>query len=123
MYRIYAGQWLLHDDRLEELKVLNAKLTLEVNKTGSLEFSIYPDHPYYSNIAKLKTIITVYQDDLLLFRGRVLNDEQGFWNEKQVVCEGQLAFLLDSIQRPYDYSSFGCSAYFRRTIHRAKRVQ
>ena len=104
MYTIYAGQWLLHDDRLEELKVLNAKLTLEVNKTGSLEFSIYPDHPYYSNIAKLKTIITVYQDDLLLFRGRVLNDEMGFWNEKQVVCEGQLAFLLDSIQRPYDFT-------------------
>ena len=104
MYRIYAGQWLLHDDRLEELKVLSPKLTLEVNKTGSLEFSIYPDHPYYSNIAKLKTIITVYQDDLLLFRGRVLNDEMGFYNEKQVVCEGQLAFLLDSIQRPYDFT-------------------
>ena len=104
MYRIYADQWLLHDDRLEELKVLSPKLTLEVNKTGSLEFSIYPDHPYYSNIAKLKTIITVYQDDLLLFRGRVLNDEMGFWNEKQVVCEGQLAFLLDSIQRPYDFT-------------------
>lgn len=103
-YRIYAGQWLLHDDRLEELKVLNPKLTLEVNKTGSLEFSIYPDHPYYNNIAKLKTIITVYQDDLLLFRGRVLNDEMGFYNEKQVVCEGQLAFLLDSIQRPYDFT-------------------
>ena len=104
MYRIYAGQWLLHDDRLEDLKVLNPQLTLEVNKTGSLTFSIYPDHPYYSNIYKFKTIITVYQDDQLLFRGRVLNDEQGFWDEKQVVCEGQLAFLLDSIQRPYDFT-------------------
>lgn len=104
MYKIYAGQWLLHDDRLEELKVLNPQLALEVNKTGSLEFSIYPDHPYYSTIAKLKTIITVYQDDLLLFRGRVLNDEIGFYNEKQVVCEGQLAFLLDSIIRPYDFT-------------------
>lgn len=103
-YRIYADQWLLHDDRLEELKVISPKLTLEVNKTGSLTFSIYPEHPYYSKIAKIKTIITVYQDDLLLFRGRVLNDEEGFWKEKQVVCEGQLAFLLDSIQRPYDFT-------------------
>lgn len=103
-YRIYADQWLLHDDRLEELKVINPQLALEVNKTGSFQFSIYPDHPYYSNIAKFKTIITVYQDDLLLFRGRVLNDETGFYNEKQVVCEGQLAFLLDSILRPYDFT-------------------
>lgn len=114
-YRIYAGQWLLHDDRLEELKVLNPKLALEVNKTGSLEFSIYPDHPYYSNIAKLKTIITVYQDDLLLFRGRVLNDEKGFWNEKQVICEGQLAFLLDSIQRPYNFTG-SVTEYFTQLI-------
>ena len=103
-YRIYADQWLLHDDRLEELKVISPKLTLEVNKTGSLTFSIYPEHPYYSKLAKLKTIITVYQDDLLLFRGRVLDSEKGFYNEKQVVCEGQLAFLLDSIQRPYDFT-------------------
>ena len=115
MNKIYAGQWLLHDDRLEELKVLSPKLTLEVNKTGSLTFSIYPDHPYYSNIAKFKTIITVYQDDLLLFRGRVLNDEKGFWNEKQVVCEGQLAFLLDSIQRPYDFTG-SVLEYFTQLI-------
>lgn len=114
-YRIYAGQWLLHDDRLEELKVLSPQLVLEVNKTGSLTFSIYPDHPYYNNIAKLKTIITVYQDDLLLFRGRVLNDEKGFWNEKQVVCEGQLAFLLDSIQRPYNFTG-SVLEYFTQLI-------
>lgn len=104
MIKIYADQWLLHDDRLEDLKVISPRLTLEVNKTGSLEFSIYPDHPYYSKIAKFKTIITVYQDNLLTFRGRVLDEEKGFYNEKQVVCEGQLAFLLDSIQRPYDFT-------------------
>ena len=40
-----------------------------------------------------------------MFRGRILNDEQGFYNEKQVSCEGELAFLLDSVQRPYDFLS------------------
>lgn len=34
-----------------------------------------------------------------------MNDEQGFYNEKQVSCEGELAFLLDSVQRPYDFLS------------------
>lgn len=115
MLKIYAGQWLLHDDRLQDLRVLSPKLTLEVNKTGSLEFSIYPDHPYYTKIAKFKTIITVYQDDLLLFRGRVLNEEKGFYNEKQVACEGQLAFLLDSIQRPYDFTG-SVLEYFTQLI-------
>lgn len=104
MYRIYADQWLLHDDRLEELRVMSPKLALEVNTTGSLTFSIYPEHIHYSHIAKFKTIITVYQEDALLFRGRVLNEDVGFYNERQVSCEGQLAFLLDSIQRPYDFT-------------------
>lgn len=103
-YRIYADQWLLHDDSLEELRVMSPKLSLEVNTTGSFTFSIYPEHIHYSHINKLKTIITVYQDDALLFRGRVLNEDVGFYNERQVSCEGQLAFLLDSIQRPYDFT-------------------
>ena len=103
-YRIYAGDWLIHDDALEELRVFSPKLSLEVNTTGSFTFSIYPENIYYSKIAKLKTIITLYQDESLLFRGRVLNEDIGFYNEKLVTCEGELAFLLDSIQRPYDFT-------------------
>ena len=59
-YRIYADGFLLHDDRLEEYRIMSPKLELEVNKTGSFQFSIYPDHIYYNKIAKIKTIITVY---------------------------------------------------------------
>ena len=40
-----------------------------------------------------------YQKDI--FIGRVLHDEKDFYKRKAVYCEGQLAFLLDSIQRPY----------------------
>lgn len=103
-YRIYADSFLIHDDRLEELKIFEPSLDLEVNKTGSFSFSIYPDHSYYSFIAKIKTIITVYQDNTLLFRGRVLDMDFGFYNEKLVSCEGELAFLYDSMQRPYDFT-------------------
>lgn len=103
-YRIFADQFLLHDDALDDFRVTSPKLTLEVNKTGSFTFSIYPEHIHYQKIQRIKTIITVYQDDALLFRGRVLNEEIGFHNERQVVCEGQLAFLLDTIQRPYDFT-------------------
>lgn len=104
MYEVYAGSLLLYSSTIENLKIFDAKISLEVNKTGSFTFTIYPDHPYYKFIYKLKTIITVYQDDYLLFRGRVLNDGMGFRNEKNIECEGDLAFLIDSIQRPYDYT-------------------
>lgn len=115
-YRIYADDWLIHDDSLEELRIFEPSLELEVNKTGSFSFSIYPDHSYYSFVEKIKTIITVYQDNTLLFRGRVLDIDSGFYNEKLVLCEGELAFLVDSIQRPYDFTG-SVTEYFTLLIN------
>ena len=105
MYKVYCDDYLIYDTKVESLKIFSAKVELELNKTGSFDFSIFPSHPYFDKLKRLKSIITVYQDDYLLFRGRILNDEQGFYNEKQVSCEGELAFLLDSLQRPYDFLS------------------
>lgn len=104
MYKVYCGSMLLYHSNLENMKIFNPSVELEINKTGSFQFTIYPDHPHYSIIQKLKSIITVYQDDYSLFRGRVLNDEIGWHNQKAVSCEGDLAFLLDSIQRPHTFT-------------------
>ncbi len=104
MYRVYCDDILLYHSKLENLVLLNPSVELEVNKTGSFTFTVPSDHPYYGLIRKLKSIITVYQDDYLLFRGRVLDEEIGWHNERKVSCEGELAFFLDSIQRPYDFT-------------------
>ena len=103
MYKVYCDKWLLYDTNIEEFKIFATKLDLEVNKTGSFTFTIYPSHPYFKMLKKLKSIITVYQNNDIIFRGRILNDKKGFRNEKQVTCEGELAFLLDSTQRPYEF--------------------
>ena len=100
-YRVVCGNYLLLDTQIEALKLVDPTLELELNKTGSFTFTIYPDHPNFERIQKLKPIITVYQDEIILFRGRILNDEVGWHNERQVTCEGELAFLLDSVQRPF----------------------
>ncbi|MBO7251352.1 MAG: phage tail protein [Oscillospiraceae bacterium] len=104
MYKVYCDGQLIYHSKLESMQLFNPSLELEVNKTGSFVFTLYPDHPRYGLIAKLKSIITVYQDDFLLFRGRVLEEETGWHNEKMITCEGQLAFLLDSIVRPYEFT-------------------
>lgn len=104
MFRLYCDGLTIYNDRLENLKILDPSVELEENKTGSFVFGMPANHPYYSQVQKMKSIITLYQDDYLLFRGRVLDDETGWHNEKIITCEGELAFLIDSIQRPYDYS-------------------
>ena len=104
MYKVYCDGLLLYHSKLESLKIFKPSIELEVNKTGSFEFTVYPDHPRYDLIKKLKSIITVFQDDFLLFRGRVLDDEIGWHNEKTIFCEGDMAFLLDSVLRPFSFS-------------------
>lgn len=104
MYQAYCDSALLYNDQMEGYELYNPKVELELNQIGHFDFTIYNNHPSFDRMQRLKSIITVYQDGFLLFRGRILNDEQGFYNEKNVECESEFAFLVDSIQRPYDFN-------------------
>lgn len=104
MYQILCDDYVIHDPRIDELQVFNAKCELEVNKTGALTFQVHPLHPYYNVFHKHVSQITLRQDDEVLFRGRVLNDDITFEKIKTIECEGELSYLLDSIQRPKRYS-------------------
>lgn len=103
-YKVFCDEYLLFDSAMDTYKIINPKLDLELNKAGSFDFTIYPNHPNFERLRKLKSIVTVYQNDYMIFRGRILNDEQKFYDEKQVSCEGELAFLVDSVQRPYSFT-------------------
>lgn len=100
---ILDGSYLLYPS-IEELTLADAELSLEVNKAGHFEFTIYPSHPLYAQIHKLKSIVEVYQDNVRLFRGRVLNSTINFDKSLDVLCEGELAYLNDSVLRPYNFN-------------------
>ena len=110
MYQIRCDDYILHDTTIDELKVINPKCSLEINKTGALTFRIPPTHTYYDKIKKHLSEITLYQDDRVLFCGRVLNDESDFENVKIVECEGELSYFIDTIQRPKVYNLNGSDA-------------
>lgn len=105
MYRVLCDGKVLHDVRDEDYMLMEPKVSLELNKTGNFDFSIFPRHPNADVINKLKSKIEVYEDSELLFSGRSLTDEIDFQRTGQVSCEGELAFLLDSVQRAHTYGS------------------
>lgn len=80
-----------------------ASVEQELNKVGSLTFTIRPDHQAYGSIGKMSSVVTVRDGSRIVFRGRVLDTEEGFSGEVKVTCESDLAYLLDTRQRPYDY--------------------
>lgn len=102
-YTIFCDGYPLYDSQLQEFQVQNPILKKELNSVDELSFTIYPNHPYFNNISKLSSVITSYGNNNLIFKGRVINSELGFHNEKKVVCEGNLAFLLDTVIRPFDF--------------------
>ena len=116
MYKIYADQRLLYDPRLPDYGLLDVKCVLETNKTGTLTFKIPSTHPMLNEIRKMYTEISIYQDGEWLFSGRVLNDTEDFYGNRDVTCEGELSYLLDSIQRPNEYHDISVEDYVRAII-------
>lgn len=103
MYKVYLDGNLMHFTGSEQLPLHAAKLSVELNRTGSFTFTIGTDNQYYGALHKKKSIVRVYDDNRRLYRGRVLDSKRDFYNDLHVTCEGELAFLKDSRQRPYTF--------------------
>lgn len=106
MYKVKINDKYIYHPWDKDLQISDPKLDTELNKNGSFSFSIYPDNPMYNNLEKLKSKLRIIWFDQNgnekeIFRCRVLSEETDFDGEKTVTCEGDLAFLLDTIQRPY----------------------
>lgn len=74
------------------------------NSIGYLKFKIHPTHPYYDKILPLESEIYVYEDGEEIFRGRSVTSEEEFNRTHQLTCESDLAYLCDSIVRPYEFT-------------------
>lgn len=106
MYKIYADGETIHNPAMNDdtRLVVDAKISQKVNMADALEFTIYPNNAGAASIHKLTTTIEVYQDDLLLFRGRPIQSKTGWENQVTYTCEGGLAVLNDTIVRPYSFT-------------------
>lgn len=101
IYTIYADGDLVYKAGIDGYDVLDPKLTLEVNKAGSLKFDIPVGSAMYGKLNKLSTTIEVRQGDEPIFRGRLLNTTRSFNNTLSCYCEGFLSWLNDIVFLPY----------------------
>lgn len=118
MYSIYADGACIYSDvfALESMKVLNPKLALEDNGAGSLSMKLPPMNVGYSSIVRMITDISVQKDGEEIWAGRVLSESKDFWNNRDLYCEGEMAFFNDSFQPPAEYSGLSVRAYLERLI-------
>ena len=99
MFYIYSDNKLIYQPMDDNYLVLQPKLTVEIGKAGSLQFQVPPTHPLYNQLDRLRTYTSVQLDEGEIFRGRILSNERAFNNIRTVYCEGDLAYLVDSVQK------------------------
>lgn len=116
MYKVFLNERLIYLPGDDSLLILNPKLELSVNASGSFTFEMVRSHPAYDDIFPLVSYIKVEQDGKLIFCGRVLSISKDFYGTKSITCEGELSYLLDSIQEPFKYQNYSLRGFLSSII-------
>lgn len=129
MLRIYADDDIAYDSRLPEYGLLDLKVVTGLNKGGTAEIVMPPGHPAYTMFTSYKTIVTIYRDNELLFRGRALYPTDDFYRRRTITCEGERCFLQDAVMRPYLYQDAPAAIFadlislYNAQVEQAKQFQ
>lgn len=103
MIQVYADDRLAYDSRLEEYDLVGLNVTNGLNIGGTASIIMPTTHPAYEYFTNMRTIVTIYRDGALRFRGRALYPSDDFYGQRTITCEGEMCLLRDAISRPYLY--------------------
>nr|DAL97489.1 MAG TPA: tail protein [Caudoviricetes sp.] len=110
MYRVTVKtngvEYPLHEPRDDSgaLQLIDATLAEEVGKNQTFTFQISPLHPNKDKIIPMASEIFIYKDNVKITCCRMIDSESDFYNTGRATCEGEFAYLIDSVQRPYEYT-------------------
>lgn len=114
---VFQNGVLIYDSRLEEYDLVGLTVTTGLNVGGTAEIVMPSDHPAYSTFQPFKTLVRIYRDGMLRFRGRVLYPSDNFLGQRTITCEGELCLLRDSIYRPYKKVGATPKSFFTTMIN------
>lgn len=121
MFTVFSDNALLYDPRLPEYVLTDPVLSLAKNEPARLSFGVPKKNPNCGAVTRLQSRIKVYRDGALVFLGRVIEDGVGLNHRQTYLAEGALAFLLDSVQRPFAFEG-SVEAFLTQllTVHNAQ---
>lgn len=100
------GGMPLHDPLSASEVVEGLSVSAETNGCGSCSFTIHPTHPLYGRVSlrsrALEVVVT--QGGTTVFEGFVWEVERGMLGGLAVTCKGCMAYLGDTLVRPYTTS-------------------
>lgn len=103
LFRVYVDGELFYHPNLSRLAITQAQVKEDAENIDSLTLSAPFNHPYLSSIQPMASVIECRKGDVTVFEGRALDDGIDFYNTHTWTCESALAYLKDTIQKPYSY--------------------
>lgn len=105
MYSVYVDGTCIYDDTaiIDDYAIINPTLTLEDNSAGSFEFTLPPTNKGYGIVKRMVSEIIVKRGATELWSGRPVQDDYDIFKNQKIICEGELAYLNDTIQPPKEY--------------------
>lgn len=103
MIQLYVDERLVFDSRVKATALLGLSAQLGLNKGGAATIVLPPGHAAYNDFVSYRSIVTIYRDGVLRFRGRALYPTDDFTLQRTITCEGERCFLRDGVHRPYKY--------------------
>lgn len=116
MYRITCDGITLYEPDNPVLQLISGTLKTGQNIAGTLTFVLAPTHPYLSRIKARSSVISVYRDGALYFRGSPLNVTESDMGLVTVTAEGALAWLGDSVQPFAEYHNMTVRTYLETLV-------
>lgn len=119
MYSIYADGKCIYTNQstVDKWQAISPKLSIGDNCSGSLELKLPPKNEGYESVKRLTSEIVVYKDNVEIWSGRVVSENTDFYKNRYIYCEGELAYLNDSIQPPNEYHNKTVSEFLQILIN------
>ena len=107
-YRAEVNGRLFLDTTLDDddYTLVSANVQLLKGQAGAFVFNVPVCNAEYDSFHRLTSYVDLYRDDELIFFGRVYSINRLFDNSLDIVCEGMLAALSDTIFDPIIYDDY-----------------
>lgn len=102
MYRItYDGLTIFDPYGNANEVVSDASMSVEVNASAYLDFTMAMTHPLYDTIRERAGVVTLTWDSTVLFEGTIESVEMDIQGNKSISCVSAMDYLNDTHVRPY----------------------
>lgn len=107
MYQITYDHYILYDPRFataeDKLMITEPDVYLAVGKAGEMSFVLQPDHPYLDRLRRMQGVVSLLDDGVPVYRGRITKDNATYYGSRKITTEGLMACLNDSVMPPFSF--------------------